>query len=173
MTSPAQSTAPLPRSFSEYLRSFGPGLVVVLTWLGAGDIVEMGTAGANFGYSLMWVLVAAILMRWVMVSVIARYQLCNPRGEHVLDGLCRINRLYAPLLLFAAILMGHLYGSYMTRGIGEACRNMTGVGTIWSWALFWNLVGLVLVLRPAFQRIELLFKVFLVLLSVTFIGTSL
>lgn len=173
VTSPAQSTAPLPRSFPEYLRSFGPGLVVVLTWLGAGDIVEMGTAGANFGYSLMWVLVAAILMRWVMVSVIARYQLCNPRGEHVLDGLCRINRLYAPLLLFAAILMGHLYGSYMTRGIGEACRNMTGVGTIWSWALFWNLVGLVLVLRPAFQRVELLFKVFLVLLSVAFIGTSL
>ena len=157
MSSSTSTSAPLPGSFSEYLRSFGPGLVVVLTWLGAGDIVEMGTAGANFGYSLMWVLVTAILMRWVMVSVIARYQLCNPRGEHVLDGLCRINRLYAPLLLIAAIIMGHLYGSYMTRGIGEACRNMTGMGTVWMWAVAWNLAALVLVLRPAFQRVELLF----------------
>jgi hypothetical protein len=31
---------PIPRSFGQYLRSFGPGLVAVLTWLGAGDVVE-------------------------------------------------------------------------------------------------------------------------------------
>jgi Mn2+/Fe2+ NRAMP family transporter len=166
------SQAAPPNSFGEYLRSFGPGLVVVLTWLGAGDIVEMATAGADHGYSLMWVLFAAVGMRWVMVSVIARYQLCNPRGEHLLDGLCRLNRAYAPLLLLAAILFGHLYGSYMTRGIGEAFRNMTGVGTIWQWALFWNSMALVLVFRPAFQRLETLFKFFLVLLSVAFLGTA-
>ena len=60
-------------------------------------------AGADFGYSLMWVLVLAVGMRWVMVSVIARYQLCNPRGEHLLDGLFRLHRAYAPLLLLAGI----------------------------------------------------------------------
>lgn len=59
----APGAAPLPRTFGEYLRSFGPGIVVVLTWLGAGDIIDMGVAGANYGYSLMWVLVAALLFR--------------------------------------------------------------------------------------------------------------
>ena len=166
-------TAPLPRTFFEYLRSFGPGLVVVLTWLGAGDIVEMATAGADFGYSLMWVLVLAVGMRWVMVSVIARYQLCNPRGEHLLDGLFRLHRAYAPLLLLAAVLLGHLYGAYMTRGIGEACRNATGVGSILSWAIAWNGVALLLVFRPAFQRIEVVFKILLILLSIAFLGTAL
>src|SRR5262245_59890661 len=39
----------VPRSFSDYLKSFGPGIVIVLTWLGAGDIVDMGIAGANYG----------------------------------------------------------------------------------------------------------------------------
>ena len=175
MTSPPLSSGdtPIPRTFLEYLRSFGPGLVVVLTWLGAGDIVEMGTAGADFGYSLMWVLVLAVGMRWVMVSVIARYQLCNPRGEHLLDGLCRIHRAYAPLLLIAAVLMGHLYGSYMTRGIGEACRNATGIGSVWGWALAWNGIALLLVFRPAFQRIEVVFKILLLLLSIAFLGTAL
>jgi len=174
VTSPPLSSGdtPIPRTFLEYLRSFGPGLVVVLTWLGAGDIVEMGTAGADFGYSLMWVLVLAVGMRWVMVSVIARYQLCNPRGEHLLDGLCRIHRAYAPLLLIAAVLMGHLYGSYMTRGIGEACRNATGIGSVWGWALAWNGIALLLVFRPAFQRIEVVFKILLLLLSVAFLGTA-
>ena len=66
-----RATGEPPRTFSEYMRSFGPGIVIVLTWLGAGDIVEMATAGADFGYSLMWVLVLAVAMRWVMVSVIA------------------------------------------------------------------------------------------------------
>src|SRR3954470_18679807 len=87
--------APIPRTFRDYLRSFGPGIVIVLTWLGAGDIVDMGVAGANYGYSLMWVLVAALLFRFVFVSLIARYQLCNQHGEGVLDGLARLHRWYA------------------------------------------------------------------------------
>ena len=130
--------APIPNSFREYLRSFGPGLVVVLTWLGAGDIVDMGVAGGNFGYSLIWLLILALAMRYMLVSLIARYQLCNQHGEGVLDGLVRLNRGFAPLLLVAAFVLGHLYGAYMTRGIGEACRNVTGVGEIWQWAVAWN-----------------------------------
>jgi len=56
----------------------------VLTWFGAGDVVDMAVAGANYGYALMWVLVIAILMRFLFVSLIARYQLCNPHNEGVL-----------------------------------------------------------------------------------------
>src|SRR6185295_14036274 len=93
---------PVPRTFREYVSSFGPGIVVVLTWLGAGDVVGMGVAGANYGYSLMWVLVVALVMRFIFVSLIARYQLCNPRGEGVLDGLARVHPWFAPGLLVAA-----------------------------------------------------------------------
>ena len=88
--------APIPRTFLQYLRSTGPGLVVVLTWLGAGDIVDMGVAGGNYGYALMWVLVLAVVMRFLFVSLIAKYQLCNQRGERVLDGLTRLHPWYAP-----------------------------------------------------------------------------
>ena len=93
---------PVPHSFLEYFRSFGPGIVIVLTWLGAGDVVDMGVAGSNYGYSLMWVLVVAIFMRFLLVSAIARYQLCNPHGEGVLDGLARLHPAYAPVLFVAA-----------------------------------------------------------------------
>ncbi|MFN8002822.1 MAG: Nramp family divalent metal transporter [Acidobacteriota bacterium] len=124
-TLPAQAPLPpVPHSFFEYLRSFGPGIVIVLTWLGAGDVVDMGVAGANYGYSLMWVLVVAVLMRFLFVSLIARYQLCNQHGESVLDGLARLHRGYAPILFVAAIVMGHVYESYMTVGAGEVCRNL-------------------------------------------------
>ena len=166
-------TAPaVPKSFFEYLRSFGPGLVVVLTWLGAGDIVDMGVAGGEYGYSLMWVLVLAILMRFLFVSLIAKYQLCNQHGESVLDGLARLHRWYAPSLLVAAIVFGHFYASYMTRGVGEACKNVTGIGDIWQWAIGCNGLALLLVYLSAYRRIEWIFKAFLALLTVSFVGTA-
>lgn len=162
----------VPRTFFEYVRSFGPGLIVVLTWLGAGDVVGMGVAGGNYGYSLMWVLVLAVVIRFLFVSLIAKYQLCNQHGEGVLDGLVRLHWLYAPLLLLAAVVMGHCYGSYMTSGIGNACKQIAGFGEAWQWAIFWNAVALLLVFRPAYNRVELLFKFFLALLSVSFVGTA-
>lgn len=171
---PAEPQAPpVPRSFREHLRSFGPGIVIVLTWLGAGDVVDMGVAGSNYGYSLMWVLVAAILMRFLFVSLIARYQLCNPYGESVLDGLARLHRFYAPALFVAAIVMGHVYEAYMTVGAGEVCRNLFGVGQTWQWALLCNGAALALVFRPAYQRLEWVFKFFLAVLAISFVGSAL
>jgi Mn2+/Fe2+ NRAMP family transporter len=169
-TSPAP---PVPRTFLEYVRSFGPGIVIVLTWLGAGDVVDMGVAGSNYGYSLMWVLVLAVLLRFVFVSLIARYQLCNPHGEGVLDGLARLHPWYAPVLLVASVVMGHVYESYMTVGSGEVCRNLLRRGETWQWALAGNPVALVLVFQPSYQRLERVFMVFLGVLSVSFVGSAL
>ncbi len=173
LASSAPQAPAVPHSFLEYLRSFGPGIIIVLTWLGAGDVVDMSIAGANYGYSLMWVLVVAIVMRFLFVSLIARYQLCNQHGEGVLDGLARLHRWYAPVLFVAAIVMGHVYESYMTVGAGEVCRNLFGVGQTWQWALLCNGVALLLVFRPSYDRLETIFKIFLGLLAVSFIGSAL
>ncbi|MBI1354751.1 MAG: hypothetical protein GC160_10415 [Acidobacteria bacterium] len=164
---------PVPKTFLEFLGAFGPSIIVVLTWLGAGDIVDMGVAGSNYGYSLLWVLVVAVFMRFVLVSVIGRYQLCNQHHENVLDGLVRLHRWYAPILFVGAIGMGHVYESYMTVGTGETVRNMTGVGETWMWALVCNGAAFLLVFRGSYGPLEWMFKVFLGLLSVSFIGSAL
>lgn len=174
VATPAAETAapPIPRTFGEYLRQFGPGIVITLTWLGAGDVVDMGIAGSNYGYALMWVLVAALLFRYVFVSLIARYQLCNERGETVLDGLVRLHRGFAPGLCVAAFVMGHVYGAFMTAGIGEVCRNAFGFGAGWQWALLCNGAALWLVFRPAYRRLERACLVLLGVLSVSFLGSA-
>ena len=69
---PEVTSPPAPSSLWDYLRSFGPGFVIVLTWIGAGDLVDMGVAGADYGYSLMWILVVAVVMRFLFVSMIAK-----------------------------------------------------------------------------------------------------
>ncbi|MGH9802072.1 MAG: NRAMP family divalent metal transporter, partial [Blastocatellia bacterium] len=120
-----------------------------------------------------WVLVAAVVMRFLFVSMIARYQLCNQHGEGVLDGLARLHRWYAPVLFVAVIVMGHVYGSYMTVGLGEVCRNLFRLGQPWQWALLCNAVALMLVFQPAYERMEVIFKFFLAVLAVSFIGSAL
>lgn len=162
----------LPGTFLEYLKSFGPGIIVVLTWLGAGDVVDTGVAGGNFGYALMWVMVLAIAMRFLFVSLIAKYQLCNQRGEGVLDGLARIHSAYPLFLFLASIVMGHVYCAYMTVGIAEVSVNLTGVGEKWMWAVLWNGVGLAIIFRPVLSKIEGFFKLLLVVLSISFLGTA-
>ncbi|MGC3970250.1 MAG: divalent metal cation transporter [Pirellulales bacterium] len=133
----------------------------------------MAVAGANYGYSLMWVLVVAILMRFVFVSLIARYQLCNPRGEGVLDGLARLHPWFAPGLLAAAFVMGHVYMSYMTVGTAEVSANLFGFGAVWQWAILWNAAAFFLVYWPQYDRLEIVFKILLALLSVSFVGSAL
>src|SRR5262245_31592070 len=133
----------------------------------------MAVAGANYGYALMWVLVIAILMRFLFVSLIARYQLCNPYGEGVLDGLARLHRWYAPVLFVATIVMGHVYEAYMLVGAGEVCRNLFGVGQTWQWALLCSGVALLLVFQPSYNRLEWVFKFFLGLLAISFVGSAL
>jgi Mn2+/Fe2+ NRAMP family transporter len=69
--------------------------------------------------------------------------------------------------------MGHVYLSYMTVGAGEVCRNLTGAGQTWQWALACNAIALLLVFRPEYERLEIVFKVFLAVLTVSFLGSAL
>jgi Mn2+/Fe2+ NRAMP family transporter len=171
----SQETAspPIPRTFTQYLRSLGPGLIAVLTWLGAGDVVEAGVSGANYGYALMWIVVVALLIRFLFVSLIAKYQLCNQHGESVIDGLVRLHRFYAPGLLAASLIMGHVYGAFMSVGVGETWAKITGRGTTWQWAVAWAVVALLITFRPVYRSLDLVFKLLLGLLGVSFLGSAL
>lgn len=145
----------------------------MLTWLGAGDIVSAGVAGGNYGYALMWAMVLALMVRYLFVSLIARYQLCNPRGEGVLDGLVRLHRWYAPFLILLVLFWGHLSTCYMLAGIGEISTEVTGVASSLIWQVVWVAVSIALIFRPIYARTEALFKVFVAVLAVSLLGCAL
>jgi Mn2+/Fe2+ NRAMP family transporter len=150
----------------------GPGLVVVLTWLGAGDIVDSAVAGGAYGYALMWVMVLALAVRWLFVSTIAKFQLCNPQGETLMQGLRRLHPAFPPFILCAAVVFSHIINAYMYQGLGESLAALLG-GAPWMWAVGFSVLALLLVSRPVFRRIEIAFLVFLGLLSVSLLGSAL
>ena len=163
----------VPTSFRQYVRSMGPGLVVALTWLGAGDLVDSSVAGGNYGYTLMWAMAFALFVRFLFVSIIAKYQLCNQHGESVIAGLKRAHPWMPLVVGVIALFFGHFYNSYLIKGTGEVTYRLLGFGEPFAWSVLWVLVAAALIFRGAYRRIEVVFFVLLGMLSASLIGVAL
>ncbi|VVM38408.1 Divalent metal cation transporter MntH [Pseudomonas fluorescens] len=94
-----QALAPTQNRFSRILKLLGPGIIAVLSWLGAGDLITSSVAGANYGYAMMWVLAVSLLLRYLIVNIIARFQLCNNQGMTILQGYAQLNPFFAWFML--------------------------------------------------------------------------
>ena len=97
---PEQTVAP-PRRLRDYVVGLGPGIVVSMAWLGAGDLVDSSVSGGNYGYALMWSLALALFCRFFFVNAIAKYGLCNASGDPSL--MAGFRRLWSKLPLVFAL----------------------------------------------------------------------
>ena len=119
--------APVPHSFAGYLKGMGPGIVVALSWLGTGDLINSSVSGANYGYVLMWALVIATLARFFVVSALTKYQLCNSTNDQtILDGFQRVWSGFPMFLGICSVLLGIVYHCFLFLGAGTALYYLFG-----------------------------------------------
>ncbi|MBN00377.1 MAG: hypothetical protein CMJ77_14755 [Planctomycetaceae bacterium] len=167
----------VPRTFFQYVRSIGPGIVIALTWLGAGDLVDSAVAGGTYGYALMWAMALGLFVRFVFVSIIAKYQLCNQHQESVLAGLKRIHPIVPIIVGLMALIFSHFYGAFSVKGAGQTTAGLFGFPQEQYWdegfAVMWAVIGFIIVYQGAFVRIEKVALVLLAMLSVSLIGVAL
>jgi Mn2+/Fe2+ NRAMP family transporter len=150
----------------------GPGIVVVLTWLGAGDLVEAATAGGNYGYALMWSFVLALFFRYLFVSIISKYQLFNPHEETVIAGLCRVHTFYAPFIFISGLIIAHGVGVYLLMGVAEICVKLSGVGDPRFWAIAMSFLAFINVFQYLYRRIEILLLILAAMLTLSLLGLA-
>ncbi len=62
------------------MRRFGPGLVVAAAFIGPGTITTASVAGAQFGFSLLWAIVFAVVATLVLQEMSARLGLISGQG---------------------------------------------------------------------------------------------
>ena len=163
---------PIPKSFWQYIKAMGPGIIIALAWLGTGDLVDSAIAGGSYGYSLMWAIVIALFVRFIFVSIIAKYQLCNPNEESVMSGLKRLHSWLPYFIIIVALFFGHYYQSYMVKGIGETTTKLIGFGETWAWSLFWIIIAAFLIFKGGYKRLEVIFFFFLIMLSISLISVA-
>ena len=166
------SSPPIPKTFWQYLKSIGPGIIVALAWLGTGDLVDSAIAGGSYGYTLMWAIVIALFVRFIFVSIVAKYQLCNPHEESVMSGLKRLHEFLPYFIIIVALFFGHFYMSYMIKGIGESTIKLIGFGEPWIWSILWVFLATLLIFKGGYKRIEVIFFFFLIILSISLISVA-
>ena len=114
----------------------------------------------------------ALFLRFVFVSIVAKYQLCNRHGESVLSGLKRVHPALPLFVAVVAVIFGHIYGSFLVRRLGLASEALFGFGVPFAWSAFWVSAAAVFVFRGLYRRLEEVFYVFLAMLSASLIGVA-
>ena len=176
---PEETVAP-PRRLRDYVVGLGPGIVVSMAWLGAGDLVDSSVSGGNYGYALMWSLALALFCRFFFVNAIAKYGLCNASGDPSL--MAGFRRLWSKLPLVigvAAFVNGFILQTYMSVGVGTALFHLTGeIGGNEDWGVFaWTAIAVVATALlvgggKRYRWLEIVARVAVAVLVVSFVGAA-
>ncbi|HVL87566.1 MAG TPA: Nramp family divalent metal transporter [Candidatus Thermoplasmatota archaeon] len=74
---------PAPPAGWKRLAWLGPGFLWMVSAAGSGELLFTPRVGALYGYALLWALLAAVALKWVVNREIGRYAVC--RGVGVLQ----------------------------------------------------------------------------------------
>jgi Mn2+/Fe2+ NRAMP family transporter len=165
----------VPSTFMEYLRALGPGILVAMAWLSAGDLVSASVSGSTYGYALMWALVVSLFARYFFVSAIGKYVLCNSQGDtSILAGFGRLWRGLPALVGVIAFILGFTYQTYAIKGAATALYHLLGEVGNQGWTIFIFavlLVGLIifmLLTGQQYKKLEILGQISVAILILTF-----
>lgn len=143
----------LPITRMDYLRGLGPGLVVSLAWLSAGDLVSSSVSGSTFGYALMWALVVSLFARFFFVSAIGKYALCNNLGDSsILGGFGRLWRGLPLIIGGIAFVLGFTFQTYIIKGAATALYQLMGGLGDSPWGVF--LIAVCLISATIFMLLK-------------------
>ncbi|RKL65041.1 Mn2+/Fe2+ transporter [Salipaludibacillus neizhouensis] len=168
----AQPDKTLLQKMKDTLRLYGPGIVMILTMMGAGDLVSSSVSGSNYGYALMWLLVGSLLIRYVICNIMGRFQMFNNQEMTILEGYSRIHKFFPYFFGIASLIIGHLIIAQMIKGSGIALAWMFGVGDEFLWSIGVVLTSLFIMGRNAYRNVELVMKVLLGVLTFCFVGLA-
>jgi len=123
---------------SHHLRNLGPGIVFAAGSIGARDLVANSMAGATYGLGMAWVVVIAIVARYVLLDASARYVLVT--GETILSGCGRIGRWPVMAMFVMALVRRHVSALTKVLLLGTAAHVVLPLPSPHSVAI-WGLVS--------------------------------
>lgn len=159
-------------SIKDFFKSIGPGIIFALTALGAGDLVDSSVSGSHYGYALMWVLALALLVRFLIVNLMARFDMCNQQGLTLLQGYAKIGRFFPWFFAIYSIFLGHMLNAIMIKGCAQALGNMTSFNNPMLWAVVTVAVSLFIGGRNVYKKLETVMKILLAVMTLCFLGLA-
>lgn len=111
---------PLPPTGWQRLTWLGPGFLWMVSAAGSGELLFTPRVGSMYGYSLLWAMVAAIALKWVINREIGRFAVCT--GTSVIQGYSSFRRagkwavwmVVGPQIVVATSALAGMAGSAAT-----------------------------------------------------------
>ncbi len=85
-----------------FWKTLGPGILFASTAIGVSHLVQSTRAGADFGFALLWAVIAANVFKFPFFEYGSRY--ASATGESIIDGYNRIGRWMLWLYFFITLL---------------------------------------------------------------------
>ena len=141
--------------------------------IGAKDLVVHSTAGAIYGYSLIWSLVLAYGIRYVLAEASSRYVCAT--GESIVEGYGRLGRPFVYGMAFATFVKRHLSNLVLILLLGVLAHILLPLPIQASsvvWSLVFVAIGYGLMYRGGYRRVEAISKPLLVVLGATLVAVA-
>lgn len=99
---------------NRFLKTLGPGILFASTAIGVSHLVQSTRAGADFGFALLWAIVAANVLKFPFFEYGSRY--ANATGESLIDGYGKLGRWMLWLYFFIT-----LFSMFFCNGCNWRC----------------------------------------------------
>ena len=151
------------------LKVFGPGAIIASVTVGTGETIFAPRLGAIFGYTMFWVVMAAVVAKSLLVYSGMRHLVLT--GEHPMAAWARLPgpRGWLPALVGAIVVISFpLWIAALSDAVGSICIWVTGFGAgTWWGRPFWGttviVFTLLLTLVQTYDVLERVSFVFLAL----------
>ena len=159
-----------------FFRNLGPGTLVAAAFIGPGTVTVCTLAGANYGYTLLWTMVLAIVATIVLQEMAARLGLVTQKGlaEVISSQITSpVVRKGAIFLILVAIVLGN--AAYEAGNIGGALLglNAVSVGSLGSFGVL--LIGgatFAILYSGSYRVLEKSLITLVLLMSISFVITA-
>lgn len=156
--------------------ALAPGILVVATGVGAGDLLTASLAGSALGVVVVWAACAGAVLKWFLNEGIARWQMAT--GTTLLEGwVTRLGRWIQWVFLVYLIVWTFVTGGALVTACGIAATAVWPIGDSLStskviWGIIHSIAGLILVLVGGFKLFTKLMSVFIGVMFVAVIATA-
>jgi manganese transport protein len=154
---------------------FGPGLLVTAAFIGPGTIATASSAGAQFGYTLLWALLFSVMATAALQDMAARLGLVTRAGLaealRTMLGASWPGKVALGLVVLAIGFGNAAYQAGNIAGASMGAAALTGTGTQ-LWALALGLAAGALLYSGRYQVLERALIGLVALMSLVFLSTA-
>jgi Mn2+/Fe2+ NRAMP family transporter len=141
------------------LRYAGPGIVIAVTGVGAGDMVSSLVAGTDFGMVLLWAVVLGAILKYFLTEGIGRWYMAS--GQTILQGWRSLGRWAIWYFVIYLFIVTFVFGAAVTSTAALAVdAALPGVLPLWAWAALHSVAAFIIVGIGRYGLFEMIMKTF-------------